>query len=300
MNGTTRRSLHRLTFRLSVAAALAAAGLTVAAACGGDGAAHNAATPSVTLPGASAPHSPAPLRSGTITVFAASSLTDAFSEIGAAFKNAHPGIEVHYNFAGSPTLCTQLEQGAAADVLAVADQENMQAALDKGVVLDPGRTFARNKLVIIAPRSNPGGVSAPRDLAKSNLKLILALPGVPVGKYAREAIVRIGADPASGAAFADNALANVVSEEPNVKAVVTKIQLGESDAGIVYATDVTVGVAPDVTVIPIPDAYNVIASYPIAVTTRASRTDLAQSFIEFVLADGGQTILRKYGFLPPP
>ena len=276
-------------------AVIVAALATVGCGRSGGGSATSPAAPAGTpgTAGASA------LGGGTLTVFAASSLTDAFNEIGAAFTRAHPGLDVRYNFGGSPTLRTQIEQGARADVLAVADEANMQAAFDKHLIATAGTVFARNRLVIIAPKSNPKHISTAGDLAKPNLKLILALPDVPAGRYARDAIARIGEDPAAEAGFAEKTLANVVSEEPNVKAIVTKIQLDEGDAGVVYATDVTAGVATDLITIPIADAYNVSASYPIAVTTGASRPDGAQAFIDFVLADEGQSILRKYGFLPP-
>lgn len=234
---------------------------------------------------------------GTLTVYAASSLTDAFNEIGAAFDAAHTGVTTEFSFTGSPTLRTQLEQGARADILAVADQPNMQAALDKGLVIDAGQTFVRNRLTIIVPKRNPARIMSAADLAKPGTKLVLAQKDVPVGKYARASIASMATDPAFAAGFADSTLGNVVSEEPNVKAVVTKVQLGEADAGIVYATDVTAGVTNDIESIAIPDAYNVTAGYPIAITRDAKHPEIARAFIDFVLSDAGQSILRTYGFL---
>lgn len=273
---------------------------TALAACGGDGAAPTP-TGAQTAAAAATPQATAApaVESGTLTVFAAASLTDAFKEIGAAFDAAHPGVKTEFNFAGSPTLRTQLEQGAKADVLAVADEPNMQAALDKKLVDSAGSTFVRNTLTIIVPKGNPGDVTAPKDIAKPGLKLVLAQADVPVGKYARESIAKMAADAAFGPTFSTDALANVVSNEPNVKSVVTKIQLGEADAGIVYTTDVTAGVAADIDTIAIPDAYNVIASYPIAVTAEAQRPAAARAFIDYVLSDAGQTILKTYGFSSP-
>lgn len=254
----------------------------------------------VSCGGGEAPNEPGDATAGTLTVYAASSLTDAFTEIGAAFDAAHPGVHTEFNFGGSPTLRTQIEQGARADVVALADEANMRAALEKVIVADAGATFVRNKLTIIVPKANPGNVGTPADLAGNGLKLILAQANVPAGQYAREAIAKMAADPAFGADFAQRVQANIVSEEPNVKAVVAKVQLGEADAGIVYHTDVTPGVDGDVTAIEIADAYNVAAAYPIAVTSEARHADAARAFIAYILSEPGQVILVKHGFLPRP
>jgi molybdate transport system substrate-binding protein len=236
--------------------------------------------------------------SGDLTVFAASSLIDAFEEIGSAFGAANPEASIEFNFAGSPALRTQLEEGAPADVLAVADENNMQLALDDGSVIDAGQTFARNRLAIIVPSDNPAGIETPFDLGNDSVRLVLAGEDVPVGNYARQSIDLIGQQPDAPDGYADAALDNVVSNEPNAKAVVTKVQLGEADAGIVYVTDVTPDLESDVSTIEIPDEVNVIASYPIAVTSEAAATDVAQEFIDFVLSEEGQAILRDFRFLP--
>ena len=236
--------------------------------------------------------------SGKITVFAASSLTKAFNEEKRAFEAAHPGITVEFNFAGSPTLRTQLEQGADADVLAIADQTNMDAAQQSHLILAGGTTFARNKLVVIVPKSNPANITTPYELGKSGLKLVIAQQGVPAGDYARQVFANMEADAQGGPGIAAAVLSNVVSEEANVKAVVSKVQLGEADAGIVYATDVTPDLAADITLIAIPDNVNIIATYPIAVTANVAKPVIAQGFIEFVLSPAGQQILAANGFLP--
>jgi molybdate transport system substrate-binding protein len=207
-------------------------------------------------------------------------------------------VSITFNFAGSPTLRTQLEQGARAGVLATADEKNMDAALQGGVVVNAGTTFARNTLAVIVPKSDPGNIVSPFDLAKSGLKLVLAQQGVPAGDYARQIFQNMEADPRGGAGFADKVLANLVSEEANVKAVVTKVQLGEADAGIAYVTDVTPDVAGDVMLIEIPDSLNVIAAYPIAVTSNAGEPEIARAFIKFILSARGQQILEGHGFLP--
>jgi molybdate transport system substrate-binding protein len=234
---------------------------------------------------------------GNITVFAAASLTDAFTELAAEFKKADPGVgEVTFNFAGSSALRTQLEQGARADIFASADVVQMDAAKKGGVISAGDRIFARNSLVIITPKDNPAKIAAPVDLKKSGIKLVLAAPEVPVGNYARQMFMKMDADPAYGAGFNDAALKNVVSNESNVKQVVAKVQLGEADAGVVYGTDITASVAPDLNRVDVPAAVNVIAEYPIAMTKDASNAKTAQAFIDFVSSAAGQTILKKYGF----
>jgi molybdate transport system substrate-binding protein len=235
--------------------------------------------------------------SGTLTIFAASSLTDAFAEIFSEFRRINPGVEITPQFAGSPALRTQLEQGARADIFASADLAQMQMALDSGVVRDAGKTFARNSLVIITPRDNPGSISAPVDLKKPGLKLVLAAPEVPIGNYARQSLVLMEKDPAFGAGFAEMALKNVVSNESNVRQVVAKVELGEADAGIVYGTDVTQSVAPKLAVVQIPAQFNVVADYPIALTKSAGNARAAQAFIDYIFSRAGQDILKKYGFL---
>ncbi len=231
-------------------------------------------------------------------MFAAASLTDAFTELGPAFAERNPGATVVFNFGASSTLRTQLEQGAPADVFASADGRQMDLAREAGLIVGEPVVFAQNRLVIIVPKANPGEVMGPRDLARSGLKLVIAAPEVPIAVYTREMLDRMARDPAFGPDFAQRVLANVVSEEPNVRQVVAKVQLGEADAAVVYSSDVTPRVAPDVQVIAIPDEYNVIASYPIAATSRASRPELAQSWIELVLAPAGQAVLARYGFIP--
>jgi molybdate transport system substrate-binding protein len=207
-------------------------------------------------------------------------------------------VDVEFNFAGSPTLVTQLQEGAGADLLATADEENMARAAGAGLVGETA-TFARNKLAVIVPGDNPARLTTAYGLARDGLRLVLAAPDVPVGRYARQAIERMATAPEGGVGFADAVLANVVSEAPNVKAVVTAVQLGEADAGIVYVTDVTPDVAGDIEMIEIPDDVNVIGAYPIAVTTEAGDSELARAFVEFVLSDAGRTALHRYGFLAP-
>jgi molybdate transport system substrate-binding protein len=262
-------------------------------ACGDDA----GADPTATVPAAPAATA-TPAVTGNITVFAAASLTDAFNELATEFKKANPGVgEITFNYAGSSALRTQLEQGARADIFASADTVQMDAAKKSGVIAAGDKIFARNSLVIITPKANPGKVTAPVNLKNPGLKLVLAAPEVPVGNYARQAFVKMEADAAYGAGFNDAVLKNVVSNEANVKQVVTKVQLGEADAGIVYGTDVTASVAPDLMRVEIPAAVNVIAEYPIALTKDAGNSKTGQAFIDFVFSAAGQTILKKYGFV---
>jgi molybdate transport system substrate-binding protein len=231
-----------------------------------------------------------------LMVFAASSLTEPFREIGKQIELSYPGLKVVYNFGGSAALRMQLEQGAHADVFASADSVQMEQAKKNGVVQGDTRIFVKNRLVVIVPLSNTAQIRTFCDLGKPGVKLDLANVNVPVGNYSRQAIAKASA--VCGAEFEQRTLKNVVSEEENVKQIVTKIQLGEADAGIVYVSDVTAKVNKDVRTIVIDDAYNQTASYPIALTTAVKNRATAEVFIAFVLSPEGQVLLRGHGFIP--
>lgn len=233
---------------------------------------------------------------GEVTVFAAASLTEAFTEIGKRLELSHPGLKVVYNFGGSPTLRTQLEQGAQADVFASADAAQMDLAKKNGVVQEESPLFVRNRLVVIVPKENKAKVTTFCDLGKPGLKLDLANANVPVGNYSRRAFSKANA--ACGSEFEQRAVKNLVSEEENVKQVVTKVQLGEVDAGIVYVSDVTPKVSASVSAVAIPDDANQIATYPIALTKEVRNHAAAQAFIGFVLSAEGQAILKAHSFIP--
>ena len=234
----------------------------------------------------------------TLTVFAASSLTGAFSETGSQFEAQHPGASVVFNFAGSQQLRAQLEQGAQADVYAAADEVQMDAAIQSGAVLTgTPLSFARNQLIVIVPRDNRAQVQTLSDLAQPGLKIIIAGPGVPVGQYTRRALEKM--NQSFGPDYAAAVLNNVVSNEDNVKQVLAKVQLGEGDAGIVYTSDVTPAAAQQLGTLLIPDEFNVVATYWIAPASSAPQQALAREFIRFVLSDQGQSTLRKWGFNPP-
>jgi molybdate transport system substrate-binding protein len=234
-----------------------------------------------------------------LTVFAAASLTDAFDEIKTNLEEQNLDLTITYNFAGSQALVTQLSEGADADVVALASKGQMTNAVDAGVIDGDSSIFARNILTVVVPADNPAGIATPADLGKDGVKLVLAAAEVPVGQYARESFCLMGQDTATyGEGFVDNVAANVVSEEENVRAVLTKVQLGEADAGIVYITDVTADVASDVATVEIPDNVNVVASYPVA-AVNDGQSELAQAFISYLLGPEGQAILASYSFLPP-
>ncbi len=230
----------------------------------------------------------------TLTVFAAASLLDAFAEIGKSFEAANPGVTVIFNFDGSQSLRTQLEQGAAADVFASANRQEMDALATQSLISN-SQVFVANQLVVILPSDNPANIQTLADLARPGLLLVLAAEEVPVGQYSRQALNNLEAE--FGAGFKDQVLANVVSEENNVKQVVAKVQLGEADAGIVYNSDAVA--SPDLGALAFPAEHNVIASYPVAVLANAPNRDLAEAFVAYVLSSDGQATLKKWGFSPP-
>ena len=223
----------------------------------------------------------------TLTVMAAASLTEAFQEIGTQFEASHPGVQVAFNFAGSQQLVQQLSNAAPADVFASADQRNMDAAVQSGrVTAADVQPFARNQLVVITPTSSPA-LERLSDLARPNLKLVMAAPEVPVGGYSLEFLNKAAQDPAYGPSFKDAVLGNVVSYENNVKAVLAKVVLGEADAGIVYSTDAS-SAQGKVKEIEIPPALNVSAVYPIAVINDSTQPALARAFVEMCAQKPGR------------
>jgi molybdate transport system substrate-binding protein len=225
-------------------------------------------------------------RGATVSVFAAASLTEAFRTIGKDFEAAHPGTKVEFNFAGSSTLARQIIEGAPADVFASADDENMKKVVDAGDVAGVPRPFVHNRLAIIVARGNPQRIQGLADLARAGLTISLAAPGVPVGRYAAEAFAK-AKTPVPDA-----------SREADVKAVVTRVSMGEADGGVVYTTDVTAG-GDKVEAVPIPEAQNVVASYPIAQLKDAPNATGARDFVAYVLSPAGQRVLASSGFLPP-
>lgn len=223
-----------------------------------------------------------------VAVFAASSLTESFQAIEAAFEAAHPGVDVRLTFAGSQVLRLQIEQGAGADVFASADARHMSALGDAGHVAE-SHVFARNGLVVITPLEG-SPVRTFADLPRAE-RLVIGAEAVPVGRYTRRMLAQAGAT--LGADFAGRVRARVASEETNVRIVRAKVELGEADAAIVYRTDAS----PRVRVVPVPEAIDAPAAYHIAALAGAD--DAARAFVAFVRAPEGRAILAARGFGSP-
>ncbi len=273
---------------------------TVVAACSGAATATPTSTPSAaaptpTTPPASAPASPA---AGSLTIYAASSLTAAFTEMKTAYQAANPGVTLTLSFGASSTLETQIEQGAPADVFASADTSNPQKLVDKDLTAGAITKFAGNLLTVIVPPANPAGVQTPADLAKSGLKFVAAGDTVPITKYADMLLANLAKQPSYPAGFVAAVTANIVSKEDDVAAVVSKIELGEGDAAIVYVTDASTA-GSKVTTVTVPPDANVPATYGAVAVKASPNAAAAAAFITWLAGPDGQAILARYGFLPP-
>jgi molybdate transport system substrate-binding protein len=219
----------------------------------------------------------------TLTVFAAASLTDTFTEIGRKFEAENPGVRVRFSFDGSSTLAAQIQQGAPADVFASANPENMTTVTDEDLAAADPVDFATNVLEIAVPPDNPAGVEGLADLDDGDVKVVLCAPAVPCG----DAAVQV--EQAAGVAISP------VSEEQSVTDVLNKVTTGEADAGLVYVTDVT-SAGDDVLGIEFPESDSVVNRYPIA---PLSDDPLAADFVDFVTGDTGRQILGAAGFGTP-
>jgi molybdate transport system substrate-binding protein len=268
----TTRSAGTLTALL----AALLAGAVVLAACGADDPAPPAAGGTAT----------GDRIEGQVVVFAAASLTEAFTELGAAFEAEHPGTDVVLGFAASSELVTQLLEGAPADVYASADRTNMARLTDAGGARDEPVVFATNRSAIVVAPGNPLGISGVADLTDPDLIVVTCAPQVPCGSYATRIFASAGVDVVPD------------SYEENVKAVVTKVALGEADAGIAYVTDVRAAGAT-VAGVEIPAEDNVLAEYPMVLTADAPNPAGGRAFVELVLGPTGQAILAGDGFTSP-
>lgn len=238
-----------------------------------------------------------PDEGGELHIMAAASLTDAYNEIAAELMARHPNLKITIETAGSQTLVTQLEEGASADVLATANTSTMNRAQESGLISGEPVTFTGNRLMIVTPAGNPAGIEHLDDLGGDGVRLVVANAEVPVGNYTNLAICSYIATGEAPDGFIDAFNGNIVSEEPDVRHVLTKVQLGEADAGVVYASDATASTLSGVELhlVEFPAAVPTRAEYPIA-AVEGGDVDLANAFISFVLSEDGQEILAKYGF----
>jgi len=223
---------------------------------------------------------------GGVTIFAASSLVDAFGAIGDDLKKSNPSARFTFSFGSSSTLATQITNGAPADVFASADDANMQKIVAANLVDGVPTAFASNRLEIAVAAGNPKKITGLADLARPDVVLVLAAPTVPAGRYALEALTKAGVT------------AKPASQEVDVRAVLNKVSLGEADAGIVYVTDVqSAGVR--VTGVNVPEQHQVVARYPIAVVKDSKNAELAWRFVQYLVSPAGQTSLAEFGFSKP-
>jgi molybdate transport system substrate-binding protein len=249
------------------------------AACGG-----GASTAASTAAGTGPAGSSASL-TGSLTVFAAASLTDAFNNEKSALAGRDPGLRLTYSFAGSQTLVQQIEQGAPADVFASADTKTMQRLVDAGLV-EPPKTFARNKLEIVVESGNPKHVNGLSDLARPDLVVVLEDPSVPAGNYSQQALSKLGIT------------VHPKSLQLDVKSTLAAVTTGEADAAIVYVSDVAAARSKATGVV-IPDDQNVVATYPIAVVKASHNLTAAEAFVDEIVSGSGQKALADAGFLAP-
>jgi molybdate transport system substrate-binding protein len=242
-----------------------------------------------------------PSESNTLMVFAAGSLTQPFTELGALFETQHPGTKVNFNFQNANTLAQQIGQSAPADVFASAAEKYMTTVVDTTgrVNKDDVVIFARNKLAIIYPKNNPANIQTLQDLARPGIKLLMGAKEGPQGIYVENFLTKASQDPAFRPNYKDDVYKNVVSYESTVNGVVTKVSLGEADAGIVFFSDSQGNVVEKVSILEIPDTLNIEARYPIAPIKDSQNLEMAKSFVDFVMSLTGQEVLRKYGFLKP-
>ncbi len=256
-------------------------------------------TPLPTLVGGWASYSPlpSPAALAPITVFGAASLNKPFTIMGQAWAAQHAGSTPTFSFDASSALRTQVEQGAPVDVFASADLKNPQALIDECLAPAPVTVFASNHLVIVVPTGNPAGIASPADLAKPGVRIVAAGDDVPITKYAEQVIANLAAAPGGAPGYADAVHANIVSREDNVAAVLSKIELGEGDAGIVYASDATASTG--VTAVPIPDDANVLARYGAVEVAGTTQRTTSEAFLGYLLGPEAQAILAQFGFLPP-
>jgi len=282
--------------RSRFATALVVVGLVLAACSSAATASPSAASPSA-AGASSSPAASAAAPAGSLTIYAAASLKAALAKVKTAYEAAHPGTTLTISTDSSSALETKIEQGAPADVFLSADTSNPQKLVDKGLASGGLTKFAGNLLTVIVPTANPAGIRTPVDLAQPGVKIVAAGDSVPITKYATQLVANLAKQPGYPDQFASRYATNIVSKEDNVAAVVSKIELGEGDAGIVYVTDAKT--STKVTTIAVPDAANVPATYSGVVVKASANADAAGAFVTWFAGPDGQAILATFGFLPP-
>ena len=235
--------------------------------------------------------------SGELQVYAAASLKAALDKAADAWHAANPGSTLTISTDSSSALETKIEQGAPADVFLSADTTNPKKLVDGGLASGNVVPIAGNRLVIIVPKGNPAGIQSPKDLAKPGIKVIAAGDKVPITKYATQLVANLAREPGYPTDFAAAYAANVASQEDSVSGIVSKVELGEGDAGIVYVTDAKG--SDKVDTIDVPDAANVPAVYGGVVVKASQNQEGAKAFLDWLAGPDGQAILASFGFLPP-
>jgi molybdate transport system substrate-binding protein len=231
-----------------------------------------------------------------LTALAAASLTEVLPKIGSAFTKQHPGVTFSFSFGGTDQLATQIKQGAPADVFAGASL-TYGDQLAAASLIEPFRKFCTNQLVLVVPTSNPAGIASLQDLATKPVKLVIGSETVPVGSYTRTVLKNL--DTTYGSTYSSSVLGKVVSNEDSVTSIITKVQIGEADAGFVYITD-SMAASTRVKVFTLPADAQAVATYPIAVVKGSKRLTAARQFVDYVLSAPAQQLLGQAGFGPPP
>jgi molybdate transport system substrate-binding protein len=231
---------------------------------------------------------------GTLTVLAASSLIDAFGVLANRFEEQNPGVKVRQSFESSSTLLAQIQQGAPADVFASAAEEEMNTAVEDGLVKGEPEVFVKNREIVMVPKNNPANIRRFQDVAKPDVKLVLAGKDVPAADYALQILGKAKGE--YGAGFEKEVLSNVVSRESDVRASVDRVVVGDADATFGYASDYTPDIRDAVKVVRIPPDLNIVATYPIAALKDAKSPGLAKKWVEMVTSEEGQRVLQKWNF----
>lgn len=291
-----RREDARILGRLVRVTAVALGMAASIAACGGSVATSaTAASPTASV---AAPATTSAAPQTQLTVLAASSLTNVFADIADAYQAAHPNVTFALSFDASSALRARIEAGDTADVFASADTSNPAALASAGLTLGSPVVFAANELALVVPAGNPAHIATPYDLARPGVRIVAAGPDVPITKYVTRLISNLQAYRGAQAGLPGAIDANTVSREDNVKAVLAKVELGEADAGFVYATDAKGD--SKVTSIPIPPSTNVPASYAAVALSSSAYPAAADAFVAWLASSDARSVLARYGFLPPP